>query len=135
MNKRAKLIALVTAVLFITALVLVPRMIEARRSNAAAANNQPLAAEPFQGKSQEISHGVSVRNDTSIPLREMKQKPMDFGPEREANLNPHVPHFHKDAPDRVIQPHVDSTQIAAANMPSTTLNFNGIQYPGVACNC
>ena len=82
MKIRAKVVILVAAALFIAALVAVPRIIEARRSNAAGINNQPTAAAPVQGRSGEVQHGVSVRNDTSIPLREMKQKPMDFRPER-----------------------------------------------------
>src|SRR5689334_7255670 len=134
MKIRARIVVLVTAVLFLTALVVVPRIIEARRANVAAAN-QPPAVDPLQGKRPEISFGASVRNDTSKPVREMKQQPMDFRPEREANVNPHVPHFHRDAPDRVIQNQPDSTQLAQANMPSALQNFNGIQYPGVACNC
>jgi len=134
MKIRARIVVLVTAVLFITALVVVPRIIEARRARVAAAN-PPTAVDPVQGQRPEISFGASVRNDTSKPIREMKQQPMDFRPEREANLNPHVPHSHRDAPDKVIQTQTTSTDIATANMPSALMNFNGIQYPGVACNC
>src|SRR6185369_3199215 len=134
MRIRVRIVVLVTAALLMAALALVPRIIEAKRSGAAA-STQPAAADPVQGRKPEITVGASIRNDTSIPLREMKQKPMDFGPEREANVNPKVPHFHRDAPDRVIQNTFDVTQLAAANMPSTLQNFNGIQYPGVACNC
>lgn len=134
MRIRVRIVVLVTAALLMAALALVPRIIEAKRSGAAA-SSQPAAADPVQGRKPEITVGASIRNDTSIPLREMKQKPMDFGPEREANVNPKVPHFHRDAPDRVIQNTFDVTQLAAANMPSTLQNFNGIQYPGVACNC
>src|SRR6478672_10899511 len=134
MKIRARVVVLVTAALFLTALIVVPRIIEAKRAGAVVAS-QPAIAEPVQGQRPEISFGASVRNDTSKPVREMKQKPMDFRPEREANVNPHVPHFHKDAPDRVIQKQTDVTQLAAANMPSAMMNFNGIQYPGVACNC
>src|SRR6185369_9019393 len=122
MKIRARVVVLVTAALFLTALVVVPRIIEAKR--AGAATSQPAVAEPVQGQRPEISFGASVRNDTSKPVREMKQKPMDFRPEREANVNPHVPHFHKDAPDRVIQKQTDVTELAAANMPSAMMNFN-----------
>src|ERR671928_339188 len=106
MKIRVRIVVLVSAALFIAALVVVPRIIEARRANTAAAN-QPAAVDAAQGQRPEISFGASVRNDTSKPLREMKQKPMDFRPEREANVNPHVPHFHKDAPDRVVQQSAD----------------------------
>src|SRR5690242_18399097 len=135
MKIRVKLVLLLTAALTLTALILVPRIIEAKRSRAALENSQPAAVDPLQGKKQEIATGMSIRNDTSKPLREMKQKPMDFRPEREANLNPKVPHFHRDAPDRVIQAPDSTADVSLPNMPSTSQNFNGIQYPGVACNC
>src|ERR1043165_3177038 len=101
MNIRVKVVVLVTAVLFLAGLALVPRIIEARRANAGGANSQPMAVDQDQGRKGDIQTGPSVRNDTSKPLREMKQKPIDFSPEREANLNPHVPHFHRDAPDKI----------------------------------
>src|SRR5678815_5779748 len=67
--------------------------------------------------------------------REMKQKPNDGGPEREANRNPKIPHFHKDTPDRVVQSPVDTSEVFSANMPATEQNFDGIAFPGVTCNC
>jgi len=133
MKIRVKLVLLVTGVLLIVALTALPRIIEARRARAAAAT--PAVANPVQGRKQEIASGLSVRNDTSKPLREMKQKPLDFRPEREANVNPKIPHFHKDSPDQVVQPSIEATEIFTANMPAAQMNFNGIQYPGVACNC
>jgi hypothetical protein len=81
MKLRVKLVILVTAILFVTALLLVPRIIEAKRAQAAALNNAPVA-NPVQSRKQEVLSGVSIRNDTSPPLREMKQKPIDGGPER-----------------------------------------------------
>jgi hypothetical protein len=66
----------------------------------------------------------------------MKQKPIDGGPEREANHNPKIPHFHRDAPDRVVQNSATvSEEVIIAAMPSAEMNFNGIQFPGVTCNC
>jgi hypothetical protein len=66
-------VLLATAALLITALIAIPRIIEAKRARAAAASPEPVAANPMQGRKQEISSGISVRNDTSKPLREMKQ--------------------------------------------------------------
>jgi hypothetical protein len=135
MKLRVKLVILVTAILFVTALLLVPRIIEAKRAQAAALNNAPVA-NPVQSRKQEVLSGVSIRNDTSPPLREMKQKPIDGGPEREANHNPKIPHFHRDAPDRVVQNSATvSEEVIIAAMPSAEMNFNGIQFPGVTCNC
>src|SRR5688572_21970671 len=128
MNIRTRLVVLVTAVLFVTALAIVPQFFDTSRSTAAPLN-------PAQGRKQEITTGVSVRNDTSLPLREMKQKPIGEKPKREGPANPRVPHFHKDLPDRVVQKSITGTEFATANMPTADQNFNGIQFPGVACNC
>jgi hypothetical protein len=121
------------------ALAIVPRIIEAKWADSAAAaptatNSAPA---PVQGQSrkQEITSGISIRNDTSKPVREMKQKPYDGGPEREANANPRIAHFHRDAPDRVVQTTVTGNELAAANMPAVDMNFDGIPFPGVSCNC
>src|SRR6266571_8903933 len=65
----------------------------------------------------------------------MKQLPMTMKAEHEANDNPKIPHKHKDSPDPVVQNFGFSSDIASLNMPATTLNFNGIPFPGVACNC
>src|SRR5215213_1442179 len=139
MKLRTKLVLLLTTALLITALVMVPRIIEAKFfASAAVENNLPASLAlnvPNQGRRPDVTVGPSVRNDTSPPLREMKQKPLDGGPEREANHNPKIPHFHKDAPDRVVQKSVSVTELMAADMPTADVNFNGIQYPGVTCNC
>jgi fibronectin type III domain protein len=133
MNTRLRLTVLASAVLSIAGLIAIPRIIEAKRSGATS--TEPSAANPAQGRKQEIMSGISVRNDTSKPLREMKQKPLEFRKEREANVNPKVPHFHRDTPDPVVQSSAVATELSSANMPSAQLNFNGIQFPGVACNC
>lgn len=95
-----------------------------------------LTAKAFQ-PSQGMTIGMSYHNDTSPPLREMPQIPIEQiarerREEREANPNPKVPHQHKDAPDPVVQSQHAATPDA---MPGTILNFNGIPFPGVACNC
>ena len=133
MKIRVRLAVLITAILMIAALATVPSIIEAKRAKGAVETSSVV--NPVQGRRPEITTGASIRNDTSPPLREMKQKPLDFRPEREANPNPRIPHFHKDAPDRVVQKAPTTTELATANMPSALQNFNGIQYPGVACNC
>ena len=77
-----------------------------------------------------IIGGYSYKNDTSPPLRSMKQLPIVAKPEHEAALNPKVPHNHVDRPDPVVQ-----NFLAPALMPAPILNFDGIPFPGVACNC
>src|SRR6185503_3211909 len=135
MKLRVKLVLLVTAILIVTAFLIVPRIIEAKRAGAAAQN--AVSANPVQGRKQEVLSGLSIRNDTSPPLREMKQKPLnDGGPEREANHNPKIPHFHRDTPDRVIQnTPTGGEEVVIAAMPTPGMNINGIQFPGVSCNC
>src|SRR5688572_26066258 len=106
---RFRLVILVTAVLLLSALILVPEIIEAKRST--------VAATPVQWKRQPMTVGQSIRNDTSPPVREMKQQPV-FKPKREANKNPKIPHVHRDAPDRVVQQSI-ATEFMSANMPAS----------------
>ena len=87
------------------------------------------------GKEQTPGNGVivggSYHNDTSPPLRDIEQLPIETRPEREANPNPRVPSHHKDSPDETLQ----NQAVPLPNIPATTLNFDGIPFPGVACNC
>src|SRR6185503_1525713 len=103
MQIRKRLVVLGAVVVFMMTLAIVPRIIEAKWSDPAAAapgaTNAAFAPVQGQGRKQEIASGISIRNDTSKPVREMKQKPYDGGPEREANTNPKIAHFHRDAPD------------------------------------
>src|SRR5207249_8133171 len=64
----------------------------------------------------------------------MKQLPMERKPEREANENPKVPNKHKDEPDEVAQ-RFSFLSSPSTNIPTALLNFDGIPFPGVACNC
>ena len=129
---RIRVLILVIAVLFFAAVLTVPQIIEAKRSQSAAAAN--TASIPFQGQQQKVTVGESTRNDTSRPLREMKQAPV-FKPKKEANENPKIPHVHKDTPDRKVQTTIAADAFTAANMPTADQNFNGMAFPGVACNC
>ncbi len=54
-----------------------------------------------------------------------------LGGEREANENPKVPSNHKDSPDEVVQ----DQHVSAPSIPAPILNFDGIPFPGVVCNC
>src|SRR5215208_4183685 len=74
--------------------------------------------------------GHSYHNDTSLPLRVLPAKPLVPGREMEASPNPRPVSEHKDAPDAARQ-----TRQFAPSMPGTTLNFDGIPFPGVSCNC
>ena len=91
---------------------------------------------PVQDQKSDVIVVSSYQNDTSIPLRKIKPRPLVSKHEREANENPKIPVRHKDSPDPVVQDRIDVlTSVATPNMPSPTLNFDGIPFPGVACNC
>src|SRR5712691_7915439 len=57
--------------------------------------------------------------------------PPQFRPEHEANPNPLIPNNHKDAPDTVRQ----AGGLLVPTISGTILNFAGIPFPGVNCNC
>jgi hypothetical protein len=88
-------------------------------------------------QSSGLTVGASYKNDISPPLRSMPPwKASDLKAEHEANENPKVPYRHHDTPDPVIQnSHVSTLNLLAPNLPATILNFNGIPFPGVGCNC
>jgi hypothetical protein len=91
----------------------------------------PRASLSAAKHSKSIVVGHSVKNDVSRPLRSMPKKPFRGGGfEREASPNPRPVSRHQDAPDAARQ-----TKAFEPNMPATTLNFNGIPFPGVNCNC
>src|SRR3989454_4608812 len=77
-----------------------------------------------------ITSGVSVKNDVSPPLRKMQQLPPKAMEEHEANENPRISRPHLDYQDRVIQ-----SKASPNAMPTPILNFDGIPFPGVSCNC
>jgi hypothetical protein len=94
----------------------------------------PLPREPAAvtapGSAKKVILGHSYKNDVSRPLRSLRAPPLVAGPEMEASPNPRPVSMHKNGVDTVRQ-----TRASAPNMPGTTLNFNGIPFPGVACNC
>ena len=76
--------------------------------------------------------GTSYQNDTSLPLYYLPAWSGGVqGEGREAAENPKVPNHHVDSVDPVVQ----HTLAPTAQMPIPILNFDGIGFPGVACNC
>jgi len=128
----AKLISALAATVLAVTLLVLPRIIEARRSSSGYI---PHTSGTAQNERSNIIVGRSVHNDTSRPLREMKQLPLERKPEHEANENPKVPNKHKDEPDEVAQRFSFLSSISSINTPTALLNFEGIPFPGVACNC
>src|ERR1044072_1116692 len=142
MNMRTRTIVLLAAVfLLITTVILLPRIIEAQRLKALS-EDTTLAVKPRQfayttgqDKKDTVIVGASVHNDTSPPLREMKQVKLEQKEEHEANENPKLPNNHKDSPDPVVQSANSLLAFAGINIPTPILNFDGIAFPGVSCNC
>ena len=135
MKIRVKLIPILALALVFTIVVILPQIIEAKRDKAVAPDQGQSATAQGPKDDRPVTVGASVRNDTSIPLREMKQKPIEFKPEREANENPKIPHSHKSAPDKVVQTSQTGSDIFTPNMPAADKSFDGIPFPGVGCNC
>jgi hypothetical protein len=141
MKMRTRSIILLTAVfLLITTVILLPRIIEAKRLKGLSvdkslADAPALVVSTSQDQKSDVTVGASVRNDTSPPLRDMKQAKLRSKVEHEANENPKVPTNHKDSPDPVVQGANSLMAFAGLNVPSPILNFDGIGFPGVSCNC
>jgi hypothetical protein len=81
--------------------------------------------------------GVSYYHDVSPALRDVLPWPVQGKErEREANLNPRIPHHHIDSPDPVVQnARVSALALLAPAIPAPIRNFDGIPFPGVGCNC
>ena len=94
------------------------------------------AATPNQGHGQPTI-GTSYHNDLSPALRDVRQGwPLVFKENREANPNPKIPSHHVDRPDTVVQDkNVSALALLAPSIPAPILQFAGIPFPGVACNC
>ncbi|HEV7744958.1 MAG TPA: hypothetical protein VGO56_08170 [Pyrinomonadaceae bacterium] len=143
MKIRTKAILIIVAALLLMTVIALPRISEAMRLNGMSADKSlsvpPLLATSItqSQKGGKVTSGSSVHNDTSPPLREMNQKPVGRKFEREANENPKIPSAvnHKNEADPIVQGANSLLAFAGLNMPSPLLNFDGIGYPGVSCNC
>ena len=133
----ARWLIVLATILGLVAVVVLPRISEAGSLQWYAPDAAPVvSAVPPQDQKSDITVTASYQNDTSIPLRDMKPQPVFSKTQREANKNPKIPTSHKDSPDSVVQSSFQElTSLISINMPSPILNFDGIRFPGVACNC
>ena len=98
-------------------------------------------AQPPQENSG-IQFGQSYHNDVSPALRDLPamwppspSKSEEEKEAREANLNPKLPlPLHVDVPDPVVD-RGNLLKTLVPDIPSPSLNFDGIPFPGVGCNC
>src|SRR5438874_11669692 len=137
---RTRLIVLLAAgFLLMTTVTVLPRIIEAKRLKDLSADKSLVAPVLTNSLTQDqktsVIVGASVHNDTSRPLRDMKQAKLGKKVEHEANENPKLPTNHKDSADPVVQGPNSLLAFAGLNAPSPILNFDGIVYRGVRCNC
>ena len=101
----------------------------------AAAENPP----PVQEHSG-IEFGYSYYHDVSPALRDLPAvwpppAPNEDEEAHEANLNPKLPlPLHVDVPDPVVEK-TSPLKILLPDIPSPILNFDGVPFPGVTCNC
>jgi hypothetical protein len=104
-------------------------------SKASAQTNADSAAQA-QGTGQ-MTVIPALHSDVSLPLREQPivWPPREMGPEREANLNPKIPNQHQDGPDPVVQNSFWQRMVNTPSIPGPLLNWAGIPFPGVSCNC
>jgi len=106
-------------------LLIVPAAVLALATGGAG----PVLADPPEG----VVTGASYHNDTSPPLRSMRGLVVRPEVDREANANPRISHSHRDTPDPVVQG--GAPLEVSPNAPAPILSFEGIPFPGVACNC
>ncbi len=133
MKKGIRRILVALIVFFLPVVILVPLSGAQGTKISTGAHFLPRAlGSAMTAQGNGVFVGISYHNDTSPPLRDMKPVPVQERPEHEANENPKLPYHHVDAPDEAF---VQDQHVPAPNMPLPILNFNGIPFPGVACNC
>src|ERR1700730_49521 len=96
MKTRQRWMIVITAALLLTAVMLLPRIIEAGRSRGVGPEKTltlapVLTSNSTQDQKSNVTVGTSLHNDTSPPLRDMKQSKVGVKVEHEANENPKVP--------------------------------------------
>ena len=104
---------------------------QAMKSSDSPAVRAPVAALAQTNASHgKVIVGRSYKSDHSAAIRSYPKQPLSAQAEHEVSPNPHVASLHKNRPDAAVQ-----RTAAKPNMPGPILNFDGIPFPGVACNC
>ncbi len=76
-----------------------------------------------------VTVGKDYKHDVSPPVRDIVPLPIPPHPNQE-QISPLSVGHHLNQPDTVVQ-----NLLASPAMPGTSLNFDGIPFPGVSCNC
>jgi len=132
-SRLALLAALIGSVALMATLVLVIQPNgSGPRLDAPGNHFQVSAADTAAGPIQVapgVLMGAAQKHDLSAPLRDLPKTPVRALPaESDGDAGPNRPA--PNAPDTVVQ-----STLASPAMPSTLKNFEGIDFPGVSCNC
>ncbi|MBA2434245.1 MAG: hypothetical protein M3480_03630 [Verrucomicrobiota bacterium] len=84
---------------------------------------------------QRVQFTPSYHNDVSPLMRDTPDWDYTVRQKREAAENPKIPNSHVDKPDPVIEKSGSALGFLAPSIPAPILNFDGIAFPGVGCNC
>ncbi len=105
-------------------------------SGSVSPSGQPTGSAKNPSTKNRVLWSQSVKNDVSPPLRDMTTM-LSLQPRNcEVKENPKTGIPHADAPDGALQ-ELEGPRLALQqpNVPATTLNFEGIDFPGVVCSC
>ncbi len=101
-------------------------------SVATVAVASPATQDPIAVGKNGMKMGTSYQNDVSLPLYYLPSREVDADADhKEGPANPFIDSNHQDSPDPVIQ----HTKGPNPLVPAPILNFDGIPFPGVGCNC
>ena len=109
-------------------------------SSAPVVAQDPTAQQMSEG----MTFGQSYKNDISPAMSSLPPQMAASGDkaQREANENPKIPNRHQDSADPVVQSRhlrgiatLNVLSPNAPNVPAAIMNFDGIAFPGVGCNC
>ncbi|MEP7014718.1 MAG: dockerin type I domain-containing protein [Verrucomicrobiota bacterium] len=107
-------------------------------SNALASSEQKSGAQKPAAAFNESGPRVisAFHTDVSRPLRDAPTvwPPAERKAPHEAALNPMLPHRHVDGRDPVVQNKFFMKDVQPY-IPGPILNFDGVPFPGVVCNC
>src|SRR5690349_4946203 len=125
-----RMLSFVTMSSLVLASLFMPGSVAAQTSPAQSLRD---AIQSIQAQAGQPIIGYDHQHDTSAPLRDL---PAGGGARKGQPQHPAIPLL--NLPNRNIPSHPDPVvqdTPAAPNMPSTMLNFDGIPFPGVNCNC
>jgi len=126
-NKSAWLMALLLTLVIVPSVASPTISVSAQNASVGDHFQVPQQTGTPGGKLIAVS---DYKHDVSSPLRDVPPARIPPRPDHEANPPASTGIQHSDASDPVVQ-----GSLAPLAMPAPALNFDGIPFPGVACNC